>query len=493
MNVKKIYPAQWRKMHPDGMRSDSDQYYAGIASRVALILSHSGIDDAFPDGDALCDAAMRLTAYFEDLCTDMGLWKTLTDTCQKRYGKPLPFFDTTDYYPGEPNMQDVQLLLWDIIQSLDADRFINPENPGIAWASGDIYGVFDREYDDAPDTPELIDYLHDPSMQSNFWQMRSRLEWLFMNSYISLRGLLDFEDALEDIKDSHYAEQQAYITYVEHLFTDRHNLAMLTPPEWLTALSGQRIDIDTSLFINRCYRIFENDAETVRVRDLVDGTELSVEKCSFEERWINNLSLLGEDKDVFMGLVRYNDKYFQCGSLVEIPSDGLDSMLEKVRQHDYQRSLMPSNEKMFYKASYGEHIVFLKGIDQLKDFYDNRLHVPLTGDSLMHMRDTVREQTDDGMMAIMATPDHGILLITGYIPAIKHKNNPFYDPEYSDKYGQGLLMNPRAIDYSAVCTMIDHGMLSDLSLNSLKGKEYGRKQLQDNIQFIADYMFAKHR
>ena len=493
MNIKKIYPAEWRKMHPDGMRADSDQYFAGIANRVAQILAHSGIDDAFPDGEALRDAAMRLTGYFEDICTGLGLWKTVVATCQMRYGKPLPFHSTTEYYPGEPNLQDVQLLLWDIIQSTEPDRFINPENPGIAFAAGDIYGIFDREYDEAPDTPELVEYLHDPVMQIDFWQMRERLEWIFMNSYIYLRGFFDFNDFLEEISDSQYAEQQAYINYLEHLFSDRHNLAMLTPPEWLAALSGQRIDIDTSLFANRCYRIFKNEAETIRVRDLANDNEISVEKYSFEERWINNLSLTGDGKDVFMGLVRYNDKYFQCGSLVEIPTGGLDGILEQVRQRDYQKSLMPSNEEAFYEASEGKPIVFLKGMNQLMEFYDKKMHVPLTGDYLKQMRDTVREQTDEGMMALMATHDQGILIITGYIPAIRHKNNPFYDPEYASSQGQGLLMDPMAVDYSAVCTMIDQGMLSDLALNSLKGHEYGHKLLQDNIQYIADYMFAQHR
>jgi len=55
------------------------------------------------------------------------------------------------------------------------------------------------------------------------------------------------------------------------------------------------------------------------------------------------------------------------------------------------------------------------------------------------------------MVAVMGIPNQGNLIITGFIPAIKHKDNPFYDQEYAAQYGQGLLMNPMAIDYSAVC------------------------------------------
>ena len=493
MNIKKIYPAEWRKTHPDGMVADSDHYYANLANRVAQILAHSGIDEAFPDGDSIRYAAMRLTAYFEDICTGVGIWKTLNDTCRKRYGKPLPFHDTTDYCPGEPNRQDVQLLLWDIIQSYDCERFINPENPGIAFAAGDIYGIFDQEYETAPDTPELTDYLRNPSMQSDFWQMRKRIEWIFMQSYINLRGRLDFADSLAEISHSEHAEQEAYNNYIHHLFTDRHNMAVLTPGEWLSALSDQRIHLDASLFANRCYRIVGIEDEALRVRDLVNDKELSVEKVSFEEKWVNNFRLSADSNDLYMGLVRYNDKYYQCGSMLEIPAGRLNPVLEQVRRHDYQKSLMPSNEESFYKASGGKPIVFLKGIDAIKDFYGKKIGIPLTGDHLQQMLQTIREQTDDGMVAVMGTPNQGNLIITGHIPAIKHKDNPFYDKEYASKYGQGLLMDPMAIDYSAVCTMIDQGMLADVALNSLRGPEYGRQLLQDNIQFVADYMFAQHR
>ena len=493
MNIKKIYPAEWRRMHPDGMAAGSDHYYANLASRIAQIVAHSGMDDAFPDGEGIKEAAMRLTAYLEDICTGIGIWKTLTGTCQRQYGKVLPFLDTTDYCQDEPNLQDVQLLLWDIIQSYDCDRFINPENPAITLAAKDIFDIFDSEYETAPDTPELTEYLHEPAMQTDFWQMRKRLEWLFMQSYINLRGRLNFADSMAEISRREHAEQEAYINYIHHLFTDRHNMAILTPGEWLSALSGQRIDIDASLFANRCYRIIAIEDEAIRVRDLVNDKELSVEKISFEEKWVNGLRLSTDANDLYMGLVRYNDKYYQCGSMLEIPAGRLNPILEQVRQRDYQKSLMPSNEESFYKASGGKPIVFLKGIDALKHFYEKKIGVPLTGDYLRQMQEAVREQTDDGMLAVMGTPNQGNLIITGCIPAIKHKDNPFYDHEYAVQYGQGLLMNPMAVDYSAVCTMIDQGMLADVSINSLKGQEHGHRLLQDNIQFVADYMFAQHR
>ncbi|MBQ7061863.1 MAG: DUF3843 family protein [Bacteroidales bacterium] len=493
MNIKKIYPIDWREMHPEGMRADSDQYFTGIANRVANILAHSDIDDAFTDSDELRDAAMRLTAYFEDICTGIGFWKTLNDTCCKRYGKLLPFYDTSDYAPAEPNVQDVQLLLWDIIQSNDDNRFINPENPGIVFAANDIYGIFDREYETADDTPELVDYLHDPAITTDFWQMRKRLEWIFTRSYINLRGRIDFEGALEEIEDIRHFEEEAYIHYTHHLFSDRHNLAILTPAEWLSVLSGQRVDIDTSIFYNRCYEVTAIETESLRVRDLVNGIELSVENYSFEERWIKKFRLDKSNNKLLMGLVRWNDKYYQCGSMLEIPSTSLDGILEQVRQRDYKESLMASNEEQFRKASGGESIVFLKGMKQLEEFYAQKMRVPLTGDFLTQMRDTVRECTEDGMVALMGTPDEGILIITGYVPAIKHKNNPFYDPDYARKQGQGLLMNPMAVDYSAVCTMIDQGMLSDIAINSLRGPEYGHMFLQNNIQYVADYSFAEHR
>ena len=113
----RIYPKDWKEIHPGHADMSTDFYYSQLASRVLAVLENDGIDAVLDEPAWIRDAAVRITAWFEDLCNGTGLWSVVNTVCRSRYNRLLPFFDTSVYYPGEPNVQDIQLLLWDIIQS----------------------------------------------------------------------------------------------------------------------------------------------------------------------------------------------------------------------------------------------------------------------------------------------------------------------------------------------------------------------------------------
>ena len=136
---------------------------------------------------------------------------------------------------------------------------------------------------------------------------------------------------------------------------------------------------------------------------------------------------------------------------------------------------------------------FLKGEKELTDFYTKEAGITVTPDFERQLKDMVFKQADDGMLALMATRDQGFLIISLSIPAIKAPGNPFYNEDYAKKHASDLLLCSDAIEYSAVCTLLENNYLPDAALNSHKGYEYGRKMLQDNAQFIIDYMFAEHK
>ena len=160
----KIFPQQWRQIHPFLTPMSTDQYYAQLASRVAEILNGSFLKDAFETTEDMKDTAIRITAWFEDIISNLGIWRTVNEECSKRHGKPLPFYDTDSYFPNEPNIEDINLLLWDAMETLHPDRFMNPENPAIIEAAVALCKLFDEEFQTAPETEELYDFLHDESV-----------------------------------------------------------------------------------------------------------------------------------------------------------------------------------------------------------------------------------------------------------------------------------------------------------------------------------------
>ena len=107
--------------------------------------------------------SLCLTAWFEDVISQVGIWTTFTAACKKRYGNWLPFYPLDEnYYPDEINVEDIRFLLWHHIQfsSRDEGRIINPENPGIELIANELYCILDEIYETAPENERLWQFMH---------------------------------------------------------------------------------------------------------------------------------------------------------------------------------------------------------------------------------------------------------------------------------------------------------------------------------------------
>ena len=500
--MKKLYPFDWQDMHPKGKSASTDRYYVDIANKVLKILCNCDLKEAFYDDEDIRDASLRVTAWFEDVCSNFGFWRVVNETCMKRYGKPLPFYDTSDYVAGEPNLQDVKLILWDIVQSLYGDRFLNPENPAIASAADKIFEIFDSEYETAPETDEVNEFLANPDLGTEYWTTRRAVEWLSEYGYFSLRSNLSFEDTLEQIKykmsedpqQNEWSRLYVYTASVLHVFKDRHNLLSLTAAEWLSAAIGRDFSFDTSLMSSlRVYDIDAHISSSLVLRDKLTGEARAVDDDSFDPKWLKkNADKFGSS--ICCGLLRFNGNFYQCGPLMTNPTPAhIEKQMEQTRHEEYLKQLSKENYDDFYRVSGGKHIVFMKGEKALLEFYTKNLGLKMTADFERQLKSVAREHAENGLLAMMATPDQGFLTICFVIPSIKSPDNPYYNAEYAKKHAHELLLNVNAIDYSAICTLLKLNYLPDAALNSLKGYEYGRDFLHANAQYIVDYMFAEHQ
>lgn len=73
--MKKIYPFDWQVMHPNKMSASTDRYYADIANKVQKILCNCDLTETFYEDENIRDASLRLTAWFEDVCSGFGFWR----------------------------------------------------------------------------------------------------------------------------------------------------------------------------------------------------------------------------------------------------------------------------------------------------------------------------------------------------------------------------------------------------------------------------------
>ena len=147
----KIFPIDWVQTRPYSIPDAVDRYYVDLANCIAHIIETSPMASSFNDREHILLSAILIAEWFEDICSETGIWHVVNEECQKRYGVLLPFYDLSDYYPGEVNLQDIRLLIWDILQRahIDEGRIINPENPGIYVLASDLSEMLNNFFKDA--------------------------------------------------------------------------------------------------------------------------------------------------------------------------------------------------------------------------------------------------------------------------------------------------------------------------------------------------------
>ena len=147
---KKIYNNTWLECHPYTDANATDRYYVGIANHIYQILVDTEIN---LDDNWTKKTAITITAWFEDIISQTGIWQCFTEECERRYGARIPFYPIgEDYFPDEVNQEDIRFLLWHCLQQrYEGEKIINPENPGIEIASSLIYELLSEEYETAPE------------------------------------------------------------------------------------------------------------------------------------------------------------------------------------------------------------------------------------------------------------------------------------------------------------------------------------------------------
>lgn len=491
--MAKIYPQQWRQIHPFATPMSTDQYYAKLANRVAEILKASFVKEAFETTEDLTDTAIRITAWFEDIISNLGIWRTVNEVCSKRHGKPLPFYDVESYYPNEPNVEDISLLLWDAVEALHPYRFMNPENPAIMETAVALCELFDEEYPTAPETEELYEFLHDEQQLQDYWHVRKVCDWLSLRAYISKRQENYWQETLdEQLEDNDSPMDEEMISYAiltDLTFRGKHNLLSLTAPQWLARITNHQEFNEMQLLDPTHYLLIGENATQFLMRNMATDEEVAIEKDSFsEDEFVARYPKVGETV-FFCTLLRFNGKFYQCGimaqnKLSDIPSE----VLEEEKQES--RLTEKGSHALFLKASEGKPVVFCKDVNEMLQFY-RKMNIPLTQDSIAQFQRLFADRTNG--IALVGDMYGGISIIPELAYCIKSDDNPFYDQKKATQDAHALLLDSNAISYGAACALIDHNLLPDARLNSLKGEEYGRQFLHNNAQFITDYLFSKCR
>lgn len=180
---------QFLFMQPDGhTEQSSDKAYLRVANRLLSTWRNRRILSDVPD-DLKKVVCLGLTGYFQDIVSDMGLYRCFTDEHKRLYGFRVPFHpNPQDYIDYELNEADVEFLLWYLLAfSSMKHRFAYPLEPKLLTLSNALYKVLEEEYDDIPEPAGWRQLsASDLSDPEDSEQIHDLSQWLFWKNWLLL-------------------------------------------------------------------------------------------------------------------------------------------------------------------------------------------------------------------------------------------------------------------------------------------------------------------
>ncbi len=197
--------------------TSTDKYYHKVANQLVEIARHDGLFRSWPES-VVEQGALCLTGYYQDVIADAGIWHGFIDECRRRFGKTLPFYETTeDYMDYELNREDVRFMVWYVFaMTYESRRELYPLDSELLHGADRWYDYLDSIYEEAP-IPARFKPAHELEMHNpeDHEQLMELANWLYMHCYLltpanalTLSGILA-DPALHEGEDSHEKLREA--------------------------------------------------------------------------------------------------------------------------------------------------------------------------------------------------------------------------------------------------------------------------------------------
>lgn len=488
-NSSSIYMQDWLALHPYNRVSETDQYYLDLANDILKIWNKSELSFQV-NSEIKSSVACHLTAYFEDVISQLGLWKAFISKHKELYGKYLPFYSLSDsYFEDEVNCEDIAFLLWLNMQLYvgnDKEELLDPEESSIMALAKEIYDLLDTEYEVAPENTFMTGFFDFKNKEyDKFPAFANDAEWLFFQSY--LLALCNEEPINEIIGQVHKFYPKATDKEKSAIIHDAVNRLMFSDPcgplalnmnEWFSAIAGSQQPFKDSFdkfeFIDREeFYVIEKSDSHIKIRSAANGREIDVTKES-----IKNVSGLHPWKTVIrVCCAFYNDTWWFFGEYSTRELNDEEDIRPAVPYIKEEKADDPVYDT-FMKASNGESLMFIPSYDALKEFFINGLKWEDNEDNMM-------PDLKDMQNFVLHVNPKGMLIAPNIAEYVKDARNPMYNAEEARKNALDLFTVQGACPADLLRFLEESNRLPDAGFISKKGEEYGKKVFHENWDFIS--------
>ena len=461
--TNKILGKDWLQYHPYDNITFADNYYTTMCNSVLKIIQRSEIRAFIVTSKGEKSLACMLVAYFEDVISETRLFSTFTHLHKKMYGKELPFYKISDdYYNDEINLQDIYFLIWYHISIHEEDTIIDPyfnNNQAFKEAVSEIFDLFDREFEKAPQNENLQNFLRLPA-KSDVKTVREKLSFIAHKSFL-WKAYFDkyFNEIIEEYKENNVivlneeTEVKIYDQRIHFIFNEYLPLLSLRSNEYFAEIlrkkhSEYQFIKNISKRIAGCFLIRKIESHGFLIEHLTSKKQL----------WLSNEFTsfhgikLHENKTVLtLGLVNWKDNVWQNqgGCIVNTLEDmkGIDVSEHLFDDENKKMEIIHELETAFLELSNGKRIVYLCGKHNYAAFNINiakkrtkNLCPNSTDQEIDEQYKDLAEKMEknlppewDEPIGIFFNPNSGQeVYYNGVISCMPDKDNPYYDKEEFD-------------------------------------------------------------
>ena len=497
--MKKIYTKDWMTYLPYRKSDEVDTYYVKVANKIASILKVLEEENDFSEAD-IHSISLYLTSWFQDIISNIGIWKTFTAECKKRYDMTVPFIDPEwedDYDSEDINIDDIHFLLWHYCQCIKSKEgaVLNPENPGIESLAEDIYDYLFEEYEIAPENQRLYNLFYGKTFgKDDFYEFRNILEWFHFCSYVGFENREEMQNLMLMLQQQQNPSQidlnlMAYGLKQDIIQESRKNLLSWTSVEWLAHLGETHpetaIWADCKTYPHGSFLYQGEEGECILVQDLMEQEKelLHIRKDSLNEATLKGLKK-GEST-IDCSLIYYGGAWWQSGT--SVITDYTEEVQQHIKEQKHRKEEPQKSYEAFMKASGNQLFIFCRSDKEVEEFLTQKMNYKLKeGVSFP------KPEHNSGLI-LTASRHTGIHIQMRLCECIYSPDSPFYDKEQAKKLAASFILNPEVIPYDLSYALQDKGMLPDACLNSIQGEEHGRELLKQYGKFLTDYFFRKYR
>ncbi len=459
----RIYIQQWLKLKPLDKSSVTDSYYLQLSNKIKDAVTGKNLaaiteiisEDEF---DLMC---CFLTAYLEDIVSEVNIWKTFVNKHFELYGKKLPFYDTDEYFDDEVNIQDVYFLIWYFINSCFEKGFINPYNKYIQNIGNTVFLLLDEAFEYAPENLNLK-YLYKISeTETNYYKIRGIADKLIFQSWLFFpdTGIFIENSELEIInnfekKDAEHSipvQQENRDNFVNTL---RTRLLNMTAYEWTAELSGKKHRLYKSIKtvygrIKGFFYYLKYDNKYIYLEHIASGKMFNLIKSSYEY-----YDTLKKNDVIYLGMVNWQNEWHFSGITYKAESDydfinELKSdfnAIQEVNFTDYNKpeykKILEEQYNAFLEYNNNSEIKYLHSsevddfIQGFTEFYNKTVKAEknFKDEKLKNILYEKSGFSDiDDSMLVFYSKNSGLEVITGVNSAFPAIDNPFFDEEKSEE------------------------------------------------------------